>query len=177
MSGHTTAHDEAGPSNPASRPSPSRKVLDSYKIEMVDDSPPLYEADFQALTDEKMRKARKDWRYVTPDGRDSDKDDRAHIRRLLELTCIDFCALLGQTIPEDMLADHHNESYEAQWRRIQQEFARRWRGAPPAPSLWHMRSWEGGFDKWTVPRRDEYGQELLTKMVAWEETAEREDLL
>ena len=40
-----------------------------------------------------------------------------------------------------------------------------------------MRSWEGCFDKWTVPRRDEQGQELLAKMVAWEQTAEREDQL
>ena len=36
----------------------SRKILESYMIEMVDGSRPLYEADFQTLTDANMQNAR-----------------------------------------------------------------------------------------------------------------------
>lgn len=159
------------------RSSPSDKVLAMYMIEMDDDSDPVYDADFQAVTNAKMAKGRPDCRYLTPHGRPSDAVDRAHVRRLVELTCIDFCNRIGQVVPADLLAEYHNESYESQYRRIQSEFNRRWRGVPPAPSLWKMRSWEGGFDKWTVPRRDEEGQALLETMTSWEKTAESEDLL
>lgn len=131
-------------------PIPAHGVLAQYVLEMVDDTEPMYEVKFQAETQAALGLQNPDYRYETPYGRVTDIRDRASIRRALELTCIDYCQRRGHSVPKDLLAECHNESYMSQYRHIQAEFDRVWNGDQPV-DLYCLPAWTKGFDKWKVP--------------------------
>lgn len=140
-------------------------VLAQYVIEMDSDDEPMYDEQFQTETAATLAKT-KDYRFITPIGRATDSRDRAYIRRALELTCIDFCDRRGHAVPNDLLTEHHNESYMSQQRHIQKEFSRIWCGADAAPSLYCLNAWTAGFSQWRV--RSGKGQNLMAKLLKGE---------
>lgn len=121
-------------------------VLRQYVIETAVDRKPTYETSFQAESRAVLALQKPDYRYMTPWGRVTDIRDRANIRRALELTCIDFCQRRGHAVPRDLLANHHNESYMSQYRRIQALFDRIWMGKHRV-NLYCLPAWTKGFDK------------------------------
>lgn len=134
-------------------------VLRQYVIEMAVDRKPTYEACFQAESRAALALQKPDYRYMTPWGRVTDIRDRANIRRALELTCIDFCQRRGHAVPQDLLANHHNESYMSQYRRIQAFFDRIWMGEHRV-KLFSLPAWTKGFGRWRVPGNSIRGEEL-----------------
>ena len=105
--------------------------------------------------------ARGDYRYMAPHGRLSDFADKWDIRRALELTSLDFFEHVGHLPSFDFWNDHQRECYASLHRRIQEIFEQTWRGGEPAPALYRLSEWHGGFDKWKAT--DHYGQELEAK--------------
>ena len=132
-------------------------VLAKYGADLDPDSPPAYSLDFQIETEAALGEDKVDMRYMTP----ADAMEKAYIRRAIELTCIDFCAKKGEAISTDLVESHRNESYECQYRRIQAEFRRRWRGAKRV-KLYHLPAWYGTVDRWRVPNDDQQGQYLMS---------------
>ena len=150
-------------------------LLSRYAINMVDDTRPMYSADFQEKTNTALAKEKVDYRYMTPHGKVTDVRDRAAVRRALELTCIDFCKQRGHAFPKHLLESSHNESYASQHRQMQEEFKRVWCGSGSAPSLYRLPAWTDTFDGWKVPRRDDKGQRLVMTMKDAEKLAVKMD--
>lgn len=148
-------------------------IVARYVIDVDDNPKPAYDADFVLESEAALNQDKADLRYRTP----TDAAERAHIRRALELTCIDFCALKGHAAPGDLLITYHHESYESQHRRIQKEFDRLWCGAKRAPMLYRLPAWTGSVGDWRVPKDDEQGQILMWQLRFWEKNAENMDLV
>ncbi|KAL6720523.1 hypothetical protein ACLMJK_002447 [Lecanora helva] len=101
--------------------------------------------------------------------------EQAHLRRALQLTCIHFCQHRGHAVPNDLIMQHHEESYESQYRQIQQEFDRSWRGAKRPPKLYRLPAWYGNIADWKVPRNDGEGQNLMGELLKAEKAEENWD--
>jgi len=151
----TARHKAKAPLDPTA----AYGILAQYVLEMIDDTEPMYDAKLQAETQAALALPNPDYRYKTPHGRVSDLRDRASIRRALELTCIDFCQLRGHPVPQDLLAECHNQSYMSQYRHVQAEFDRVWNGDQPV-ELYCLPAWTKSFDKWKVPGGSSRGAQL-----------------
>ena len=148
---------------------PVTGVAALYVADNIDDTDPFYEAGFQAETNAVLAQNH-DYRFVTPNAKTTAKRDRAHIRRALELTAIDFCDRRGHALPQEFLTEYTNESYISQQRRIQKEFNRVWSGMLPASKLYCLPAWHTEFRSWKVSAGK--GQQCMNKLLAAEKLSQ-----
>lgn len=99
---------------------------------------------------------RGDHRYLNP----SSTAEAAVISEAIQLTRYDMILQLGEHLPQSLgNEDHHNESYIAQWHRLQQECVRCWKGSGTAPTLYGCAEIWTEFGSWLIT--DEKGLQLL----------------
>ncbi len=104
--------------------------------------------------------ARGDVCYAEPDYL---SDEPSAIHSAMALTRLDYQQrILGGFIPDEY--EHWLGSYASRHRHLQQSFEWAWRGPGPAPMLYRLGEWTGGFEDWQIAREDFEGRRLLREV-------------
>lgn len=107
-------------------------------------------------------KKQQDYRYVWPTIRGGSLDtDIELIKKALAPTRADFERKLGYPPPKAFEEEFESESYNCQYLRLQELYAKSWRGkGSETPQLYRLRAWKGGFENWEEVYKEDIGRDV-----------------